>query len=94
MRPGARRLLDVSDLGVRALRRGDQILAGDLHMTYLVPLLIWLLVTLNARELRSFWRSGDPMAANAEIETPRRNASCPCGSGRKFKHCCGKHLGR
>lgn len=21
---------------------------------------------------------------------PRRNDSCPCDSGRKFKHCCGK----
>jgi uncharacterized protein YecA (UPF0149 family) len=21
---------------------------------------------------------------------PRRNAPCPCGSGRKYKHCCGK----
>ncbi len=22
---------------------------------------------------------------------PSRNASCPCGSGKKYKHCCGKH---
>ncbi len=24
----------------------------------------------------------------------RRNESCPCGSGRKYKHCCGAHQGR
>jgi uncharacterized protein YecA (UPF0149 family) len=22
--------------------------------------------------------------------TPARNAPCPCGSGKKFKRCCGK----
>ena len=22
-----------------------------------------------------------------------RNEPCPCGSGRKFKHCCGAHIG-
>ena len=24
------------------------------------------------------------------IETTGRNAACPCGSGKKFKQCCGK----
>ncbi|RYD24511.1 MAG: hypothetical protein EOP87_25965, partial [Verrucomicrobiaceae bacterium] len=24
------------------------------------------------------------------IETTGRNAECPCGSGKKFKQCCGK----
>ncbi len=28
-------------------------------------------------------------AAPAGAPTPGRNASCPCGSGRKFKRCCG-----
>ena len=23
-----------------------------------------------------------------------RNQPCPCGSGRKYKHCCGKHKAR
>lgn len=27
-----------------------------------------------------------------EIETVHRNSRCLCGSGRKFKHCCGKEL--
>ena len=26
------------------------------------------------------------------IETTGRNAPCPCGSGKKFKHCCGKEV--
>ena len=80
------RVLEVSDFGAWLLRRGDQIVAGDLHMTYIAPLMIWLLVTLSASELRSFWLSGDPAAVAALA--PRRNAPCPCGSGRKFKHCC------
>ena len=24
-------------------------------------------------------------------EKPKRNAPCPCGSGKKFKQCCGKN---
>ncbi|HNJ08571.1 MAG TPA: SEC-C metal-binding domain-containing protein [Plasticicumulans sp.] len=23
------------------------------------------------------------------VERPGRNEPCPCGSGRKYKHCCG-----
>jgi hypothetical protein len=84
---GERRLLEVSDFSAWALRRGDQIFAGDLHMTYIVPLMVWALV-LGGRELRVIWVSGDPAAAE---EQPRRNARCPCGSGSKYKHCCGKH---
>jgi Flp pilus assembly protein protease CpaA len=89
---GDRRLLDLSGFSAWALRHGDQILAGDLYMTYLAPLLVWSIVTLRARELRSFWQSGDPQAV--EPESPPRNAPCLCGSGRKFKHCCGKPAGR
>jgi hypothetical protein len=29
----------------------------------------------------------DPIRSDAK---PRRNALCPCGSGKKYKHCCGK----
>lgn len=31
-----------------------------------------------------------PAPAAAVGPTPRRNDACPCGSGRKFKHCCGR----
>ncbi|MGI6100528.1 MAG: SEC-C metal-binding domain-containing protein, partial [Kiritimatiellia bacterium] len=27
--------------------------------------------------------------ASRATSSPGRNAPCPCGSGRKFKHCCG-----
>jgi uncharacterized protein len=30
-----------------------------------------------------------PAAARSGADAPRRNAPCPCGSGRKFKQCCG-----
>lgn len=26
-----------------------------------------------------------------EIKTPSKNGKCPCGSGKKYKRCCGKH---
>jgi SEC-C motif-containing protein len=32
-------------------------------------------------------RSGTPAARTAE--QPGRNAPCPCGSGKKYKRCCG-----
>ena len=30
----------------------------------------------------------EPIDADAK---PKRNAPCPCGSGKKFKQCCGKN---
>ena len=29
----------------------------------------------------------------AEEATPKRNDPCPCGSGKKYKQCCGKASG-
>lgn len=29
----------------------------------------------------------EPIRTDAK---PRRNDPCPCGSGKKYKHCCGK----
>ncbi len=71
-----------------ALRRADQILAGDLHMTYIVPVLIWVLVVVRLHGSDALWR-GEREEDSGE-DRPRRNAPCPCGSGRKYKHCCGK----
>ena len=82
---GDRRLLDVSPAAVWGLKRADQILAGDLHMTYIAPLLIWILVVVRFHGAMP-WRPQALPAADAE--PPRRNAPCPCGSGRKYKHCC------
>jgi uncharacterized protein len=33
-------------------------------------------------------------ASGAARSTPNRNSACPCGSGRKFKHCCGRAVAR
>ena len=35
-------------------------------------------------------RAKHDAALNAASSDSRRNAPCPCGSGQKFKHCCGK----
>jgi tetratricopeptide (TPR) repeat protein len=40
---------------------------------------------------RTLWKHTPQPAldyANASLPEPERNASCPCGSGRKYKHCC------
>ena len=33
---------------------------------------------------------GTPLYADPAPPKVSRNAPCPCGSGRKYKHCCGK----
>lgn len=34
--------------------------------------------------------SGQPRPSPRRVHSTPRNAPCPCGTGRKFKHCCGK----
>jgi uncharacterized protein YecA (UPF0149 family) len=49
-------------------------------------------------DIRDFWRERTPqpiMPENAvpfrnQGPKPERNAPCPCGSGKKYKKCCGK----
>jgi hypothetical protein len=50
----------------------------------LFPLLIyWGMVGLT-------WRPpGTTGSERAVVTTPGRNAPCSCGSGKKYKHCCG-----
>jgi uncharacterized protein YecA (UPF0149 family) len=41
------------------------------------------------RSIMTYLASRSPQpVASASVS---RNAPCPCGSGRKFKHCCGSH---
>lgn len=43
--------------------------------------------------LRQIMTLREQQAAKVETTgsfTPRRNDPCPCGSGKKYKHCCGK----
>lgn len=50
----------------------------------------WAVLEERARFLREggrwFYLDGNPVAHRLK---PGRNAPCPCGSGRKFKACCG-----
>ena len=41
-----------------------------------------------ALEVRSFWRNGPSARALRSLDVGR-NEPCPCGSGKKFKKCCG-----
>lgn len=43
------------------------------------------------QRLHAFWRIKVQPVATLRRETPKvgRNDPCPCGSGRKYKHCCG-----
>lgn len=38
---------------------------------------------------RWFYTDGDMMAPRRDLSKIGRNAPCPCGSGSKFKRCCG-----
>lgn len=38
---------------------------------------------------RWLYTTGDMLASTFEPWKPGRNEACPCGSGRKFKRCCG-----
>jgi uncharacterized protein len=52
-----------------------------------VAMAIW-----SAYELRDFWRDRGSVGARTPLRkaaTPGRNDACPCGSGKKFKQCCG-----
>lgn len=52
-----------------------------------VAMAIW-----SAYELHDFWRDRGCATTRVPLqvaEAPGRNAPCPCGSGKKFKQCCG-----
>jgi hypothetical protein len=63
---GGRRLLEVSPPVAWGLRRADQILAADLHTTYIAPLLIWALVVVWFRATGPPWGSEGTDATGAE----------------------------
>ena len=42
-------------------------------------------------EAHSYEENQDNDDAEVEMtQNPSRNAPCPCGSGKRYKHCCGK----
>jgi hypothetical protein len=67
---GDRHLLEVGALGSRILRRADQILTGDLHFTFIAPVLVWLLIAVRFEAVRALWdvqsRSRSAMSSSAK----------------------------
>jgi hypothetical protein len=55
---------------------------------YTLPEWDELLTDEKRRQIRDTWRS-DKQAVSEKIG---RNSPCPCGSGKKYKKCCGKNL--
>jgi uncharacterized protein len=55
---------------------------------------LWKLIPEAVLEIKSFWMPGSKQASSdasqAKPEAPGRNDQCPCGSGKKYKQCCGK----
>jgi len=45
--------------------------------------------TIGEEEQRILSRGGD-MNNPKSVEKIKRNSPCPCGSGKKWKRCCGK----
>jgi uncharacterized protein len=39
--------------------------------------------------IRHYWKSGAAKRKQTAMRKPGRNDQCPCGSGRKYKRCCG-----
>lgn len=58
--------------------------------TYLLDGYCWVL-SENSRfiriEGRWYYQDGETRTVRVKVE---RNSACPCGSGRKFKHCCSR----
>ena len=46
-----------------------------------------------ALAIHAFWSSADPNPSPIRAsDTPGRNDPCPCGSGKKYKRCCGRSV--
>ncbi|MGC8775618.1 MAG: UPF0149 family protein [Chlorobaculum sp.] len=55
---------------------------------------LWKLIPEAVLEIRDFWRPDHrrekPDEKQPKAEEPGRNDLCPCGSGKKYKKCCGQ----
>jgi hypothetical protein len=65
---GSQRMLEVSGSEAWLLRQGDQILTGDLHMTYIAPLLIWLIAAVRIEDLRGLWGADGSQGSVSHLE--------------------------
>jgi uncharacterized protein len=59
--------------------------------TELTPLELCDGIKMAALAIHAFWSSYDPNPSSVRApNTPGRNDPCPCGSGKKYKRCCGR----
>ncbi len=50
-------LVSLSPASAWLVRRADQMLSGDLHITYLAPMLIWMALVVSCCELSRLWKA-------------------------------------
>jgi hypothetical protein len=50
----------------------------------------WRAISKGSARVSDVPEPPDAPMPQRHAETPGRNAPCPCGSGRKYKHCCGR----
>ena len=79
---GDRRLLEVGAFGSRLLHRADQILTGDLHFTFIAPVLVWLLVVGRYEGVRTLWRHDAPGGAPHSTADQSRSRSAMSSSAK------------
>ena len=79
-------------LMLAAIARGDQTVKDGNSMSATAPdnIAAWV-VTLNERRLANYQPTQglDPRASTGSTKKVGRNDPCPCGSGKKYKKCCG-----
>jgi hypothetical protein len=82
-----RRLLDCGALGSRMLRLADQVLSADLQSSYVVPALIWLLLTARAGitvRLPPFSPGhAGPAARSRRFSSSRAPRGAPCAPAQR-----------
>ena len=65
---GDRHLLEVGELGRALLRRADQVISTDMHVSYVVPILIWVVL---ATTMTDMWARLRMPASEVGSSAPR-----------------------
>ena len=83
--------LHASDIGYRTVPEIEQIMKLIVEVSNTTRL--WSNYGHTPLEMNAINRGNTswPMTAQAAVDAPdSKNAPCPCGSGKKYKHCCGR----
>jgi hypothetical protein len=72
---GGKPMLELSGLGSWLVRRADQLLAGNLYITYLVPAMIWLVLTVRPEDLRALQETPHDVERDAPATLPEAGVS-------------------